>query len=104
MGENNNLENSVISYHLQQEKLHDEKYLRSSKTFISPCNNRPEYFEHTFSEQISAKWGPDSKFVVKANTKSWWPKSSRSRIVKLMDQGQVTQPQVEYWVEYRILG
>ena len=50
--------------------------------------------------QISAHRGPDSRFVVEANTRSRQPKSSRSRIVKLMDRGQVTQPRVEYRVQY----
>ena len=52
---------------------------------------------YTFhSWQISTKRGPDSRFVIETNTKSWWPKSSRSRIVKLMDRDWVTQPRVEY--------
>ena len=71
------------------------------------CNSqteiKQEWFEMT-AYQISAKWGPDSRFVVKANTRSRQPKSSRGCIVKLMDQGQVTRPRVEYrvqyWVEY----
>ena len=54
--------------------------------------------------QISAMRGPDSRFVVEANTKSRWPKSSRSRIVKLVDRGGVTRPRVKYRVEYQILG
>ena len=45
------------------------------------------------ANQISAKQGPDSRFVVKANTKSMWPKSSQSQIVKLMDR-----------VEYRVIS
>ena len=64
---------------------------------------------HVYTHQIS---GSDSRFVVEANSKSWWPKSSRSRIVKLMDRGRVTRPRVEYrvkyrvkyWFEYRMLG
>ena len=44
--------------------------------------------------------GSQLEIVIEANTKSWWPKSSQSRIVKLMDWGQVTQSRVEYQVEY----
>ena len=51
--------------------------------------------------QISAK---PKRFFVEANTKSQSPKSSPSWVIKLMDRGWVTQPQVEYWVEYQILG
>ena len=43
--------------------------------------------------QISAKRDPYSRFVVEANTKSGWPKSSWSPKVKLMDQGRITRPQ-----------
>ena len=52
--------------------------------------------------QISAKRGLDSRFVVEANTKSWWPKLSQSRKVKLMDWGRVTRLRVEYRVEYQV--
>ena len=52
----------------------------------------------TVFQQISAKRGPNSRFVIEANTKSLWPKLSWSQKVKLMDRGRVTQPQVEYWV------
>ena len=69
------------------------------------------YLNHIFrwnAYHILAKWGPDSSFVIEANTKSRWPKSSRSQIVKLMDRGWVTRPRVKYQVkcqvEYRILG
>ena len=41
--------------------------------------------------QISAKRGPDSRFIVEANTKCP-SKSSRSQIVNLMDRGRVTRP------------
>ena len=52
--------------------------------------------------QISAKQGPDLRFVVKVNTKSQWPKSSLSQIVKFMDRGWVTRPWVEYRVKYQV--
>ena len=45
---------------------------------------------------MSAKRGPDSIFVDKANTKSWRPKSSRSRIVKLMDQCYLNSESADY--------
>ena len=64
----------------------------------SSSSNAFRYFTEC---QISAKRGPDSSFVVKPNTKSLWPKSSWSRIVKLMDRGRVTQPRVEYRGEYQ---
>ena len=50
--------------------------------------------------QISAKQGPDLRFIVEANTKAVEPKLSRSRIVKLMDQGPVTRP----WVQYQVFS
>ena len=52
--------------------------------------------------QISGKRGPDSRFIIEANTKSRGRKSSRSQIVNLMDRGRVTRPQVEYRVEYQV--
>ena len=50
------------------------------------------------------KQGPDSTFAIKANAKTQCPKSSRFRLVKIMDRGRVIPPRVEYRVEYRILG
>ena len=73
------------------------------RSFTRFCNIF--YLNHIFRwkvYQILAKWGPDSSFVIETNTKSRWPKSSWSRIVKLMDRGWVTQPRVEYWVEYQV--
>ena len=46
------------------------------------------------------KQGPDSTFAIKANAKTQCPKSSRFRLVKIMDRGRVIRPRVEY----RILG
>ena len=40
-------------------------------------------------KQISAKRGPDSRFVIEANTKCLWPKLSQSRRVNLMDRGHI---------------
>ena len=39
--------------------------------------------------QISAKRGPDSTFAGEAITKTLCPKSSRFRLVKMMDRGRV---------------
>ena len=80
---------------LSQSILQTPNLLLPNKLFALVCLSPRQLIN-----QISAKWGPDSRFVVEANTKIWWPKSSRSRIVKLMDWGRVTRP----WVEYRILG
>ena len=53
-------------------------------------------FSKSAQNQILGKRGPYLRFVVKVNTKALKPKPSRSRVVKLMDRGQVTQSQVEY--------
>ena len=57
------------------------------------------------SIQISAKRCPDSKFIIKVNTKCWLPRSSKfdgswSSYSTL--SGRVTRPRVKYWVEYRV--
>ena len=53
--------------------------------------------------QISAKWGTDSIFAIEANTKSLWPKSSGSRIVKLMDRDSNAELRTG-WLDSIILG
>ena len=58
--------------------------------------------------QISAKRGPDSTFAVEANTETLCPKSSRFRLLKMMNWGRVIRGRgeyrVKYQVDYQILG
>ena len=43
-------------------------------------------------------------FVIEANIKALYPKSSRSQLVKMMNRGPVIWGRVEYRVDYQILG
>ena len=48
------------------------------------------------SSKISAKRGPDSRFVVEANIAWSSPKLRQSRAINLMNRTRVTRPRVEY--------
>ena len=52
--------------------------------------------------QISAEWGPNSKFVVEANIVRLSLKPRRSWVINLMNQTRITRTRVEYQVEYRV--
>ena len=70
-------------------KLNLEQRLPTAGACPGTRTKRSSYQDAKTGYQILAKRGPDSRFVVEANTKSRWPKLSRSRIVKLMDRGHI---------------
>ena len=76
-------------------KAKNNECLQIVKTSIkNKCYRIPIWNHHLglfwfARHQISAKRGPDSRFIVEANTKCPWPKSSRSQMVNLMDCGRI---------------
>ena len=101
------LDNSVLPNHCSGDhkcspKLWTSKFVKyTSLLLVSAARTQKGWVTlcEIIKEQISAKQGPDSRFVVEVNTKSQWSKLSRSWIVKLVDQGRVIRPRAEYWVE-----
>ena len=78
-----------------------DKLSKLLKLVVSVCPNvnlAPLFSNGCF--QISAKWGPDLRFIVEANIE----RPRRSQVINLMNRTRTIQPRVKYQVKYQVIA